>query len=197
MDLEYAERAAATAGGTDRPEVWLSAAAPPDAVARLTAAGLVVLDDETLADRRARLDRQGSAVSLRFHLVAAALAVLLGAGSVWLVAAVDRRRRGAELRVLRVQGVPARVVASASRWGYLGMALAALLLGPLAAGLAWWAVGDRLPVFVDEAVTIPVPAWPHPGPVVLAWLVAATVLLAVSTLAARAVRRAANEGGVP
>jgi hypothetical protein len=135
-------------------------------------------------------------VSLRFHLVTAALAVLIGAAAVWLVATVDRRRRGAELGALRVQGISARTVARASRWGYIGVVVAASLLGPAAAAAAWWAVGDRLPVFVDDTVTVAPPAWPRPGPVFLAWLVAVAVLLAVSGLSARAVRLAATEGGI-
>jgi hypothetical protein len=74
--------------------------------------------------------------------------------------------------------------------------VAASLLGPAAAAAAWWAVGDRLPVFVDDTVTVAPPAWPRPGPVFLAWLVAVAVLLAVSGLSARAVRLAATEGGI-
>jgi hypothetical protein len=198
MDLEYAERATIDISGAQRPEVWLAADAPPDAVDRLTAAGLKIVDDRRLADARADLDRQGSAVALRFHLSAAALAVLLGAGALWLVATVDRTRRGRELWALRVQGVSARAIARASRWGYLAVVAAALLLGPVAAAVAWAVAGDRLPIFVDGAGPVTPPAWPGFGPVALAWLAAAVVLLVMGTLAARTVRRAAyEEGGLP
>jgi hypothetical protein len=197
MDLEYAERLAGSGGAADRPEVWLTAAAPPDVVARLTGAGLNVLGDQSRADLRTRLDRQGSAVSLRFHLAAAALAVALGAAAMWLMATVDRRRRSDELRALRVQGVPARAVGRASLWSYLGVVLVALLLGPVAAAAAWWAVGDRLPVFVDDVLTVTPPAWPAPLPVALAWSVAAILLVAVSALAAATVRRAVGAGRMP
>jgi hypothetical protein len=198
MDLEYGERATIDTSGAQRPEVWLTADAPADAVDRLTVAGLRIVDDQNRSEARAKLDRQGSAVALRFHLSAAALAVLLGAGALWLVATVDRARRGRELWALRVQGVSARTIARASRWGYLAVVAAALLVGPVAAAVAWAVVGDRLPVFVDGAGPVSPPAWPRPGSVALAWLAAAVVLLVVGVLAARSVRRAAyEEGGVP
>jgi hypothetical protein len=195
MDLEYAERTTIDTSGAERPEVWLAADAPPEAVARLTAAGLKVVEDLSRDDTRAGLDRQGSAVALRFHLSAAALAVLLGAGALWLVATVDRTRRGRELWALRVQGVSGRTIARASRWGYLAVVAAALSLGPVAAAVAWAVVGDRLPVFVDGPGPVPPPTWPRPGPVTLAWLAAAVLLLVVGVLAARTVRRAAHEEG--
>jgi hypothetical protein len=106
--------------------------------------------------------------------------VLLAAGALWLVSAVDRRTRGGELRSLRLQGLAARTVARAGRWGYLGVVLAALVLGPAAAALAWAAVGDRMPIFVDEAVAVRPPDWPRPDRLLLVWLGAALVLMAIS-----------------
>jgi hypothetical protein len=197
VDLEYADRAATDSGTATDPQVWLGPGAPADIVDRLTAQGLVVTADRSLAAVQTGLDREGPALALRFHLLAAGFAVLLAAGGIGLVAAVDRRRRADDLRALRVQGVGPRVVGRAASAGYLAVVLAALAVGLVAATVAWAAAGWGIPVFVDGSGGWPRPRWPRPLPVLGPWLVAGLALLALGWLAALRLRAAALRAARP
>ncbi len=174
------------------PEVWLSKSAPPDVVSRLAKAGLAVTGSKTIAAERTYLDRRGPAVGDAFAWVAVVGITLLFVGGVMLTASVDRRRRGAELAALRVQGLSARRVRVAAVFGHVAVAVAALAVG-LGAGLVgWWLTGARVPVFADGYTLAGAPVWP--GTTGLAWPfgAVAVVLLAVSYAAAWDLRR-----GVP
>jgi hypothetical protein len=183
VDLEYAELdARGTAVAVD-PQVWLAADAPPDLVDRLRQAGLTVLSSQTDSARVRYLDGQGPAAGLRFHLLAGALAIALALGGLALIATVDRRAAG-QLRALRDQGVPRAALVGADRYGYAGLVLAALLLGPVAAGVAWLATGRSIPLFADRIEVVP-PPWPHwPWPL-LAWAAAGVLLMGTALVAAR------------
>ncbi|MGD9956025.1 MAG: FtsX-like permease family protein [Candidatus Nanopelagicales bacterium] len=88
--------------------VWLGPAAPPDALERLTAAGITVDKVRTQAERREQLDREGPALALRLLLVCAIVGSLLAAGALAISVAVTGRRRSYELAALRAVGVPRR-----------------------------------------------------------------------------------------
>jgi putative ABC transport system permease protein len=186
VDFEYAERATGNdAHITPALEVWLGPAAPPDVVERLAGHGVAVIGERSLADVRQRLDSQGPAVALRFHLVAAVAAVVLAVGSLVLVAAVDRRRRAEEVRALRRQGVSRRAVA---RSGYVSIVATAVLLGLSAAAVAWLVAGETVPLFADQVRLLPPPRWPAPAELAVPLVTAALVLLATAVIATWASR---------
>ncbi|WP_327000153.1 hypothetical protein OHA72_34125 [Dactylosporangium sp. NBC_01737] len=107
VDLEYADRLTTGLAEPSRPgdvdQVWLGAGAPPDLVDRLVAAGLVVIGGDSVTAAEDRLARLGPAAALRFHLLAAVLALLLAGSALTIVAAVQRRERRAEVAALRAQ----------------------------------------------------------------------------------------------
>ena len=134
VDLDYAERLSSGGADTISPQIWLNANAPADVLDRIAAQGLKIMTDQRLGPLRAALDDQGPAVALRFHGLAAGFAVLLAGGALWLVTALDRQRRGGELRALRAQGVARR---DASANGYLALVGTAAVIGPFAALASW------------------------------------------------------------
>jgi putative ABC transport system permease protein len=186
VDLEYAERASTDAGTARRPEVWLGPAAPPDVLNRLAERGLIVTGDTGVADTRARLAAQGPALSLWFHVVAGALAVLLAAGGLALVIAVDRRDRRSDLAALRTQGLPRRTAARVALWTYPALVLAAAPPGLATALIAWRLTGWALPVFGEPMPALPLPHWPTGPAVPVAWLLTLALLVAVAASTARA-----------
>ena len=196
VDLEYLERTSITPAPFSRAEVWLGPAAPPDAAERLRAAGLPVTGVLVADERRALLDRQGPALALWFHLLAAAFGLVLALGGVGLVAIVDRRRRAEDLRALRHQGLRPRFVRRATLWGQLTIVGTGMLAGLGAAAAAWLVAGDRLPVGIDELVPVTAARWPHPSAVAWPWGIAAVALLLAAVVAAFDLRRAvARPGG--
>ena len=75
----------------------------PDALVKQ---GLDVVSVDTIAEREAELDRSGGALSLRLFLLAAVVALILGAGTLLANAYVVIRRRAYELAALRALGAP-------------------------------------------------------------------------------------------
>lgn len=195
LDLQDVDRA--VPAGADLPvtsQVWLSASAPADTVARLSAAGLVVSGKATIDQERSYFGHGGPAVGGAFLWLLVAGVVLLLIGGLVLTASVDRGRRGAELRALRVQGLTPRRVRAAARFGYVGLAVVAIVVGVVAGAASWWSTGLRVPVFADGSTLVGAPTWPtmsdsgaRAGLVVAA---VAVVLLAVSFGAAWDLRRA-------
>ncbi|WP_432988921.1 hypothetical protein [Dactylosporangium sp. CA-233914] len=193
VDLEYAERVATDSGIDREPEVWLGPATPPDVLNRLAAQGLVVVGDTGIADTRARLAAQGPALSLWFHVLAGALAVLLAAGGLALVIAVDRRDRRADLAALRTQGLPRRAAARVALWTYPALVLASAPPGLATALIAWRLTGWALPVFGEPMPALPLPHWPTGPAVPLTWLLTLTLLTTVAASTAHATTRPAGE----
>ncbi|GGM78108.1 FtsX-like permease family protein [Dactylosporangium sucinum] len=155
-DLEYADRLTAGLAEPARPgdvsQVWLAAGAPPGVLDRLAAAGLTVIGGDSVAAARDRQARLGPAAALRFHLLAAALAVLLASAALTVVAAVQRRDRRAEIEALRRQGVPARLLRAATLWSALAPGLLALAIGLTAAAAARWLLRAPVRPFADAWV---------------------------------------------
>jgi putative ABC transport system permease protein len=180
VDLEYADRISTDAGSATHPEVWLNAAAPPDVLTRLAREGLIVTGDLDVAGARRRLDAQGPALAMWFHLLAGALAVLLAAGGLSMIAGVDRGGRGADEAALRAQGLARATVLRAKLWTYPALVLAAGLLGLGVALAVWRLTGWALPVFGEDVPGLPLPRWPGSLAVPAAWLVSVALLLAVA-----------------
>ncbi len=133
VDLEYADRLSESPLNLLRLEVWLNRSAPSDVVERLRAAGLVVIGDETKAQRAQRYSGGGAGLGQTLRLAGGLAGVVLAAVALLVVAAADRPRRTVELQALRRQGVAASVVRRAS--GGYGIIAAVALPAGLIAGL--------------------------------------------------------------
>ncbi|BBH63831.1 hypothetical protein ACTI_05160 [Actinoplanes sp. OR16] len=174
VDLDLADRLAVDGYAAQSPQVWLGRNAPADVLQRLGDQGLVVISDTGAAQVRDRLDRQGPALALTFHILAAVLATLLGAGALVLTIAVDRDRRAGDLSALRAQGLPARVAGRATLWTYPVLVGFAVVVGLLVGAAAWQLTGWALPLAGLTPPDLPMPDLPR-LPVLLA--VAGVVLL--------------------
>ncbi|MEV4507470.1 FtsX-like permease family protein [Dactylosporangium sp. NPDC049525] len=180
VDLEYADRVATDVGSARRAEVWLNAAAPADVLTRLAREGLIVTGDVSVSETRRRLAAQGPALAVWFHLLAGALAVLLAAGGLGLIAAVDRSARAADETALRTQGLSRRAVLRANLWTYPALVLAAGVFGLVTALAVWRLTGWALPVFGEDIPALPLPHWPSLVAVPTSWLASVALLLAVA-----------------
>jgi len=141
VDLEYADRLAA-GSSADGAEVWLSAATPPSVLDALAANGLTINSRTTVADVRAALAAEGTALGLRFYLIAGLLALALGAAAI-VVGTVGAST--ADLWALRRQGLPARLARTVEPLVGLLMVAVAGGLGLVAAAAAWVTTAGRLP----------------------------------------------------
>ena len=112
-DLRYAIDATATAFDPLDYQVWLSPTATPEVRAKL--ASLDVISTESLATTEAELSRSGPALALRLFLLAAVVALVLGAGTLLANAYVVIRRRAYELAALRALGADRRVLVRSAR----------------------------------------------------------------------------------
>jgi hypothetical protein len=195
-DLEYLERTALLAPRRTQAQVWLGPNAPADAADRLRRAGLAVSHVTGVGESREVLARQGPALAMQFHLAAAVFGIVLALCGLGLVATVDRRRRADDLRALRQQGLSQRTVRRAALWSYLSTVVAAMLTGLVAAAAAWWAAGDRLPIFTDALEVLPPPRWPEFGAVLVPWAWASAVMVMGSVVVAWALRRAVVTNGL-
>ncbi|BCJ41890.1 hypothetical protein GCM10010168_75780 [Actinoplanes ianthinogenes] len=188
VDLEYADRVAVDAAQAQLPQVWLNDRAPADIVDRLSAQGLTVTGDHRAALTARRLHVQGPALALWFHVLAAGLAVLLGAGALVLAAAVDRGRRVEDLSALRIQGLGRGAAGRAALWTYAILVFAATLVGLLVALGAWALTGWTLPLAGLTPPDLPLPAWPRPGVVAGACGAVAALLFLVALATGRDLR---------
>jgi putative ABC transport system permease protein len=194
VDLEYADRVADGSGLGDVPEVWLAAGAPADIVDRLTAQGLTIVDDDTVAGVTDRLNSEGPPAALRFQVIAGLIGLLLAAGAFTVVATVERPERAAELGALRVQGLPPRAARAVAYGGYAGLALAAVLLGAAASALAQAVTRRPVPLFIDGWGVLPVAIGPQPLPVLAALVLGVLVAGAAGVAAAARLVRAIRGG---
>jgi hypothetical protein len=150
LDLEYTDRAASDlGGGGDEMQVWLTDQAPDSIVDTLRGNGLVILGEESIDGVAKRYEHLGPPLALRFTLGSALVGLVLAAGSVALVAAVERRPRAVELAALRAQGAPAKLTKRVATGGYLVLIGVSLVLGILAALLIRAVIGDVIPFFAD------------------------------------------------
>jgi putative ABC transport system permease protein len=190
-DLEYVDLAAYDAAVAVDPQVWLSADTPDTVLAALTANGLTIVGETSIERRRAVLAGQGPALALRFHLLTAAGAVLLGVGALFVLGA-DRPRRVRQLRALRVQGLRAGPAWHSQLIAALAVIVAGAVLGLGAGALAWRMTRGAITYYVDGWALLPPPAWPGPE-AALGPLAALALLTLVATGSAMSLRRAVEE----
>ncbi|WP_116068600.1 FtsX-like permease family protein [Asanoa ferruginea] len=194
VDLETADLISGDLGGGESLQVWATDDAPADLADRLAEQGVVAFSTGTIAALTDRYSRQAPPSTVRFQLLAAALMVLLAAGALGVIVAVERRPRGAELTSLRRQGLTARAVTRATLGGYLVVSGVALVAGVFAALPARTVLAAPLNVFADGWDVLPPPAAVRAVPLLLALAAAALVYAVVVLLAAGLLRR---NGGEP
>ncbi len=183
-DLTYAVAATSSAPAPLDSQVWLSPTAPADAAERVRAAGLEVVSSESIADRDAQLGRSGNALSLRLFLLAAIVALVLGAGTLLANAYVVIRRRAYELAALRALGASRRALVRAARREQLVLAVAGLVLGAASGLLAAY---YALPALISLSDVDGPPPWYGPAwvPVVALLVVVLALLVIVADVGAR------------
>ncbi|MEV4617845.1 ABC transporter permease [Asanoa sp. NPDC049573] len=193
VDLETADLLSGDLGGGESLQVWATDDAPADLAARLASQGVDTFSTGTVAALTDRYSRQAPPSTVRFQLLAAALMVLLAAGALGVIVAVERRPRAAELTALRRQGLTARAVTRATLGGYLVVSAAALVAGVLAALPARTVLAAPLKVFADGWDVLPPPAAVRAVPLLLAMAAAAVVYALVVLLASGLPRRNGGE----
>ncbi|MDR7281131.1 FtsX-like permease family protein [Catenuloplanes atrovinosus] len=191
VDLEYADLAAYDAAMAAEPQVWLRADTPDSVVTALTTHGLVITGERTVAERTTVLAGQGAALALRFHLLTAAGAVLLGVGAL-LVLGADRPRRVRQLRALRAQGLGAGPAWRSQLVAQLAVVGAGVVLGLAAGALAWWMTRGAITYYVDDWAGPAPPDWPR-AEALLGPVTALVVLSLVAAGSALSLRRAVEE----
>ncbi len=130
--------------------IWLGPKAPPDALARLRAAGLVVDPPQTESSRQAELARQGPALALRLLVICAIVGAILAVGGTAIAIASTGRRRSFELASLRALGIGRRVLLRTAILEQLLLLGAAVLLGVPAGYLAARLSMPSIPEFADS-----------------------------------------------
>ncbi|WP_433060662.1 hypothetical protein [Dactylosporangium sp. CS-033363] len=133
VDLSYADRLSidSTAEGA---QVWLSADAPQSVTDAIATNGVTIDARRTVADARAALAGEGSALGLRFYLVAGVLAVVLAAAAL-LSGTVEGSSN--DLRSLRTQGLAARRARTVEPVASVLLVLFAGLVAIPATAAAW------------------------------------------------------------
>jgi putative ABC transport system permease protein len=162
--------------------IWLGPKAPPDALAQLKAAGLVLDPPQAESQRQAELSRQGPALALRLLVICAIIGAILAVGGTAIAIASTGRRRSFELASLRALGIGRRVLLRAAIAEQLLLLGAAVLLGVPAGYLAARWTMPSIPEFADDT-----PVQLHYGPTlagVLIFAAAFCALLAITAVVA-------------
>jgi hypothetical protein len=170
--------------------IWLGPHAPPDALQRLRAAGLVVQAGQTGPGRVTELGRQGPALALRLLVVCAIAGSVLAVGGTAIAIASTGRRRSFELASLRALGIKRRTLLRSSVIEQLLLLGAAVVLGVPAGYLAARLAMPSIPEFADAT-----PVALHYEPALLGVLLFTLAFVALlsltAVLAGRALIRAA------
>ena len=190
MDVRYLSTELPGFTGEAQWQVWLGPAAPADALARLTAAGLPVEHVRTEQARLHQLGRQGPALALLLLLVCAIAGTALAVGGTAISISASSRRRSYEIAALRVVGISRRALLRAGAIEQLLLLGAAALLG-VPTGLVAAAVAmpvipefaDRTPITLDYT-----PSW---TPTLLFALAFIVLLTLTAVIGARGLIRAA------
>ncbi|HEX9043195.1 MAG TPA: ABC transporter permease [Trebonia sp.] len=170
--------------------IWLGPHAPPDAIARLRAAGLTLQHENTTQSRIIQLGRQAPALSLFLLLACAIIGSVVAVGGTAIAITASARRRSHETAALRVAGVPRPALYRGAVIEQVMLLGAAVTLGLPAGALA---ARLALPVIPQFADTTPVVLHYQLPTVPLITFAVAFVVLVVLTglVAAAAVLRAA------
>ncbi|MFI5912425.1 hypothetical protein [Dactylosporangium sp. NPDC051541] len=133
VDLESADRLSIDSAAAGA-EVWLAAGTPQPVLDAIAAHGVTIDARRTVADARAALAGEGSALGLRFYLVAGVLAVVLAAAAL-LSGTVEGPSD--DLRALRRQGLSARRARLVEPFAALLLVLSAGIVSVPATVAAW------------------------------------------------------------
>jgi hypothetical protein len=191
MDISYIDLGPAGGSVLSNPEIWLNTSAPPDVLDRLRSAGLVILEERTIATRQQELRDQGPALATRFLLFSTGGALIIAAGALLVAAVLERNRPEDGLGALRVHGVSAHTlgsVASGTRWVALVLSAG---LGLAAAAASWALARHVIPVFTDGSRLVRIPTLPAFSALGLPLALSFVALVLISWLAARV----ASSGG--
>jgi putative ABC transport system permease protein len=172
--------------------IWLGPDAPPDALQRLRAAGLVLQAGTTESDRVTELGRQGPALALRLLVVCAIVGSVLAVGGTAIAIASTGRRRSFELASLRALGISRRTLLRSSVIEQLLLLGAAVLLGVPAGYLAARLAMPSIPEFADRT-----PVALHFRPALQGVLLFAAAFLALLSLTAVLAGRALMHAAAP
>src|SRR5262249_36543613 len=129
--------------------IWLGPHAPPDAIARLRAAGLTLQHENTTRSRIIQLGRQAPALSLFLLLACAIIGSVVAVGGPAIAITASARRRSHETAALRVVGVPARALYRGAVLEQVLLLGAAVILGLPAGALAARLALPVIPQFAD------------------------------------------------
>ncbi|MGN6444238.1 FtsX-like permease family protein [Amnibacterium sp.] len=169
--------------------VWLGPHAPPDALHRLRAAGLVVEGRTTIAERTAALAREGPALSLRLLALCSLVGALLAMGGTAVSITAALRRRSYESAALAALGFRRRQLFGAAFVEQLLLLGAAAVVGIPAGILALLFALPAVPQFSDTT-PVRLAALPPASPVVLCVIAVLAAVTVTALLCARAVVRA-------
>ncbi len=194
-DLRSLAGASPSGGGAATTyDVWL-ATDDPVREARLRRQladhGLQVLDRDSTGDHVAELAAEGPALALRLAVLAGVVAVVLAAAVLVVGVATSGATRARDLAGLRLVGVPAATVRSASVREHLVVAVLGVVAGTTLGLVAAQVALPDVPLFATpdrQAVLALGPAWTAVGAAALGALV---LLAAVSIAVGRALGAAA------
>ncbi|MFY9913780.1 MAG: FtsX-like permease family protein [Nocardioidaceae bacterium] len=142
-------------------QIWLGPNAPPDAVAKLRAAGLLVQSIHSESARVAVLAREGPALALLLLLATAIAGAVLAAGGTAISISASSRRRSYELAALRTVGVSRKTLLFSGVLEQLFLLLTAVVLGIPAGLVAARLAMPFIPQFADPTPVAMryVPSW--------------------------------------
>lgn len=190
MDVRYLMTELPDFTGEATWQVWIGPHAPPDAIARLRAAGLQVETVRHVSTRIGELSRQGPALALLLLLACAIAGAVLAVGGTAISISASSRRRSYEIAALQAVGVRRRSLLRASVIEQLLLLGTAVVLGVPTGLLAARLAMPVIPEFADHT-PIALYYTPHWLPT-LAFAAGFVVLLTVTALiAARALIRLA------
>jgi putative ABC transport system permease protein len=131
--------------------VWLGPNAPPDALARLAAAGLQPGKVTSTSARITALGHQGPALALALLLACAIAAAVLAMGAMATAIAASGQRRAFELAALRVLGVSRGALTRATILEQVALLGSAMLLGVPSGVVAALVAMPVIPQFSDSS----------------------------------------------
>jgi hypothetical protein len=171
-------------------QVWLGRSAPPDALARLRAVGLIPGRPDTVATHVQALRQEGPALALQLFLFASFACSTLALAAAALALAAAGRRRSFEMAALLAVGVRRGSLLRACVVEQILLLGTGLVLG-VVPGLIGAAIA--LPAVPEYADTSPIPLLYHPSTTVVAGFVAALAVVvgAVAVAGGIALLRAA------
>jgi putative ABC transport system permease protein len=159
-DLELAIRAARVALPSLQLQVWADKSAPSRTVLarELAAHGVRIVGTETIAERRAELDRTGPALALLLLLGMAAAALVVAALAVIALALVQGRARAYETAALSTAGVRDGMLRRAAWWEYGVQLATGTAAGVVAGVLATAGLGASVTHLGLTGAVAPVPS---------------------------------------